>query len=181
MITLDQFWDACDRIARDRGTKPVCALEPAGIYLVRPLERFDYHCTPTNSVTFAHTGMDGEHFGFLAIGNSPVGAQPVVMTVPMAFRDDRIDSFVIAEDLEEFLRLGCRVGWWMLPDLLMRGPDDVLAHYQNTAMDSPEGNAVLQALRGLLGLTPVPLDRERLAALDARYGPMIELPPIRRA
>ncbi len=41
MITLDQFWNACDRIARDRGVEPACALEPAGIYLVRPLERFE--------------------------------------------------------------------------------------------------------------------------------------------
>ncbi len=179
MITLEQFWEACDRIARDRGVEPTYALEPAGIYLARPLERFGEYCTPTNSLTFAYTGMDGEHFGFLTVDDAPVSAQPVVMTVPLT---GDIDNAVIAEDLEEFLRLGCRVGWWMLPDLLMRGLDNGLARYRDaTAMDLAEGgDAVLRALREALGLTPAPLARERLATLDERYGPRIALPPFPR-
>lgn len=179
MITIDQLWAACDRIASDRGARPQSALEPAGIYLVRPLERFDCDYTPANSITFACTGMDAELFGLLAIEGAPLGAQPVVMSVPRAFGDG-IDASVIAEDLEEFLRLGSRVGWWMLPDLV-RDPDDVLALYRRTAMDCEEANGVLRALRDALGLTPAPLDLARLAALDARYGRMMAAPPRHRA
>lgn len=185
MITLEQLWDACDRIAADRGARSVEVLQPAGIYLVRPLERFQYDRTPTNSLTFAHTGMDGEHFGMLGRDPSRTGSQPVVMTVPMAFREDWTDNLVIAEDLEEFLRLGCQVGWWYLPDILMRGdrpdgiPAAVRAAYAASSAESPEANSVLLALRQVLGLSPVPLNGERLVALQAKYGPSIEIDPPR--
>ncbi len=64
-----------------------------------------YSCSPTNAPWFARTGGDGVHFRFLEIGGEIREESPVIMTVPMQFDEP---NYVVAENLLDFLALGCR-------------------------------------------------------------------------
>ena len=82
--------------------------EEIGMFIHSSLSRWDYFCTPINSMTFASTGGDGVHYGFLNLENSSL--KPVVMTIPMA--DSK--NIIVGESLHEFMRLGSRYGYFAL-------------------------------------------------------------------
>jgi hypothetical protein len=77
-----ELWDAIDMLGREFSVDPTYVLDPIGLLLVRPLERWDYDVTLLNSLTLAHTGGDGVHFGFLLLNRGNLDTAPVVMTGP---------------------------------------------------------------------------------------------------
>lgn len=71
------------------------------------------YCTPLNCRVFAHNGGGGTHFSFLLQDNRIDDRSPIVMTLP-SFNGE---SFVVGENLFDFLRLGVWTGWFVLQQL----------------------------------------------------------------
>ena len=167
-ITIEDVWRVADEVAPKLEQDPRYVFGDVGLFLERPLKRWTYFCTPRNSVTFGSTGGDGVHFGFLQLPASPHIA-PIVMTVPMS--DNR--NIVVAESLEEFLNLGCHVGWFSL-EQLSYSPSKAIQHFSmSDAERSPEEQNLLETLRRALNLRRVPLSSDRLADLRSRYAGLI--------
>lgn len=148
--------------------------ESVGLILVTP-RREEYWCTPTNSVTFATTGGDGVHFGWVDLPGRPIDAAPIVMTVPMA----DTPNLIVGQDVREFLCLGCRYGYFALEGLV-HDPDGTLAEIATNQIDperSDDDVALLTMLSTEFDLAPWPDPARRLQDLQVRYLPMLEVPP----
>ncbi len=120
-----------------------------------------YQATPVNTVTFASTGVNGVHFGFLAEEGRPLDTGAVVMTVPLAAEP----NYVVGADLHDFLSLGCRQGWAFL-EQLAHDPSWAVTWYSETE------SAVFRLadpLSRLLGLTPWTDVARHLIDLDRQF------------
>ena len=169
--TYQQILNLTKRLSRQLHVSPESVFEPIGLILQIPPKRWDYFCTPLNSLTFASTGGDGVHFGCMLIDGGASGL--IVMTVPMA--DEK--NFVVGESLFEFLCLGIRRGYFYL---------EQLAYDRETAITMLNGEMdeemtsdeiyLLDALRMELGLRPWPGVEGRLHELEQRYAPAIQVP-----
>lgn len=172
MLKLQDVWNLSDRFADERGVGTNHLFEECGLKLERRPHRWEYFCTPRNSITFADLGLDGTHFGFLILEGLPQESQPIVMTVPM---NDR-QNYIIAESLEEFLGLGYYVGWLAL-DQIAFGPDKlkVETYFSQRNLEfSPEQEEMLVFIRDGLQLRHVPLSFARLTGLDEKFGRLID-------
>jgi hypothetical protein len=169
--SLIELWSLAEAVAHETGGEPRYVFDAVGLLLERQLSAWSYFCSPRNALTFASTGGDGVHFGLLQLSDSAPHPAPVVMTVPMS--DTR--NIVLAEDLEEFLGLGCRVGWFMLEQLAY-DPDWTVQHFADSAAESSECEAILNRIRTSLRVRPVPLSLNRLAQLKDRYLPRVQVP-----
>jgi len=85
-----------------------------GLNLFKDIQNFEYWCTPMNSLTFATTGGDGVHFGFLSDDGEINDNCPIVMTIPNA----DMPNTIVGENLLEFLSLGCRYGFFNLEQIV---------------------------------------------------------------
>jgi hypothetical protein len=136
-------------------------LEEAGL-IIGPLDVTHlYQATPVNTVTFASTGVNGVHFGFLAEPGRALDASPIVMTVPLAPEP----NYLVGGTLHEFLSLGCRQGWAFL-EQLAHDPSWAVTWYSETE------SAVFQLadpLSRLLMLEPWPDVAGRLLALAREH------------
>ena len=130
-IDLDALFAAVDELSTNTGGSPDAFLLDHGLRVHLALERWTYSSTPANSITFASTGGDGVHFGFLQSTSTTVRDGPVVMTVPMATRANH----VVAGSIREFLGLGCIHGWFSLDQLAYR-PTHALELYDRAAPPS---------------------------------------------
>jgi hypothetical protein len=158
------------RLSRQLRVSPESVFEPVGLILHTPPERWDYFCTPLNSLTFASTGGDGVHFGRLLGGGGASG--PVVMTVPMA--DEK--NLVVGESLHEFLCLGVGRGYFYLEQLAYDREAAVAMLSGET--DGEAGGAeiyLVDALRAEFGLRPWAGIGDRLRALEQKYAPALEV------
>jgi len=126
-----------------------------------------YQATPVNTVTFASTGVNGVHFGFLAVADRALDECPVVMTVPLAAEPNH----VVGETLHEFLSLGSRQGWAFL-EQLAHDPEWTVAWYSETESALFR---LADRLSRALELTPWTDVRGRLAELAERYGDQLEV------
>ena len=82
---------------------------------VADFQNYGYDCTPENSLTFATTGMDGEHFSFLIENEVVDERSPVIFTAPTNYGGPY--NVIIAEDFRMFLRLSLRYGGFALGEL----------------------------------------------------------------
>jgi len=169
---LSKLWLTAERLGRERATDPRFVLDPCGLLLEWPPRRWDYFCTPLNSLTFASTGGDGVHYGLLTVPGRSADATPVVMTVPMA----GTYNVVIAETLEEFLGLGYFVGWFALEQLTYQ-PAWAVRFFGRPRSDWPEREALLVHLRAALDIHHVPLRQRRIRHLQSTYLHLLRLPP----
>lgn len=166
-VRLDDVWSAAESVAAKRNWSVNAAMAEWGLVLEIPPKRWDYFCTPHNSVTFASTGGDGVHFGLLSLPGR--ADQPVVMTVPIS---DQYNT-VVAESLQEFLELGYHVGWFSLEEIIY-SPEDAEAYFAAHDPESwPEHTEDLASFRDRLGLHHRPLKVERLRTLQAKYLPFV--------
>ena len=69
-----------------------------------------YWNTPTNTATFASTGSDGNHFGFLVLNSRIDADSPIVLTAPCSGGANRI----LARNFQTFLRMGLRRGFFAM-------------------------------------------------------------------
>jgi hypothetical protein len=151
-----------------------------GLGLDKELDNHRYdHCTPLNCRTFAGTGGDGHHFSFLVTDGTITESSPIVATAP----DYGGQSAVIAESLQQFLRLGCVYSYDALGSLLL-GEDEKLIEYCAPVADpaaiefpyAPFEGPMLAYLRQRLNLEPW-TDWQSLRAIQQKYKPKLQLPP----
>jgi len=155
--------------------KYISGLDPVGLILLAPPRYFAYWCTPVNSLTFAHTGGDGCHFGLLWGVGGFTEASPVVMTVP----DSDAPNMVVGGDLLEFLALGCRHGYFGLNGLVQdRGATlEALGRRDYDVEASPEQRDLLELLASVFDLEPWNDPETRLKHLDQEFAASIKMPP----
>ena len=144
-----------------------------GLYLCPNFDYPTYASTPSNSATFASTGGDGVHFGFLFGDEFDVVEAPIVMTVPMNFD---LPNVIVGGNLEEFLSLGCRTGYFSLEQIVYDPKSTILElqtgeFYPDTTEDEIE----------LLNLSSTEFDsrpwhhpEERLEQLRTQYHALLE-------
>lgn len=150
--------------------------ESVGLILYALPRREEYWCTPINSITFATTGGDGVHFGWVTLPGRPVDDAPIVMTVPMA---ETTTNVIVGRDLREFLSLGCRFGSFTL-DALVQDPDGTIDEIEANRVDpdrSDDERALLDLLTSEFGLAPWHDPARRMGELQVEYLKLLEIPP----
>jgi len=155
----------------------------AGLRLDKKLGQTRYTGdTPLNCRSFADTGGDGVHFGFLVDEGKIRESSPVVMTVPCAAA-----NIVVGENLFDFLCLGISRGYSALEQLAYLKMETLEA-YTNPKWRPTERwhdsvglnpgkheHRVLALLESEFGLKPW-RSKHRLATLQKRYAGALEMP-----
>lgn len=172
MLRIKEFFALDDLITARWGHQTFLYVDYCGLLPVRPLENGDYPCTPTNTLSFARTGGDGVHFSLLNACDETADG-PVVMTVPMMEA-----NLMVAETLAEFLGIGYRVGWFELEQLAYDAPATLAYYAAVPAPVSVQEQAFLDLVRTELRVAPVALTAKRLADLEQRFGPQLQVPPL---
>jgi hypothetical protein len=105
-------------------------LDAIGIRLenLTNLKNGGYYCTPTNTLAFASTGTDGEHFSFLLCNDEITSESPVILTLPCNY--DGTLNAVVAKDFRTFLCLGLRYGYFALGEFACN-PKEAIQIYTN--------------------------------------------------
>ncbi len=150
--------------------------EKPGLYLHAPPKHFGYWCTPVNSCTFAHTGGDGVHFGFILYDGEIRENSPVVMTVACSDTPNHI----VGKDLREFLSLGCRFGYFQLEEL-QHQPQVTLTELARKRFRPDMGDderRVLELLGTAFDLKPWDSPNERLQELRQMFWDQLEVKPL---
>jgi hypothetical protein len=169
MIKIQHFWEIDDHIKSKWGKKFYNHIDYCGLEPVRPLKHYGYFCTPKNSLTFASTGGDGVHFGFLDRNN--LNETPIVMTVPMS------DNYnvIVAEDLEEFFSIGYYVGWFALEQLVY-DQEETIEYFSKPDEETDDKELrFLGLIRDKFQTQHRPLTLERLDELKDKYFDQIEI------
>ncbi len=147
-----------------------------GLILHQKVGRATYRATPLNVDTFAYTGGDGVHYSFLQLEDRLPEELPIVMTVPMARKENW--NFVVGADLIEFLSLGCNFGYFSLEQLAYNWVGTVaeLQSKANAYSASPTENKLRLSLNDRFGLRPWPDVQSRLRELRTEFLHHIRLP-----
>jgi hypothetical protein len=121
-----------------------------------------------NSLTFAHTGGDGVHYGLLATSEGFVEDSPIVMSVPM--NGDEPNA-IVGANLLEFLALGCRAGYDILEQLAYQRAEalQLLSATADAEFLSPDQVGVLSKLRSTFELKPWRDLGVKLDALSSQF------------
>lgn len=146
--------------------------DPVGLVLFKDIKNMGYWCTPENTVTFAMTGGDGVHFGFLCGLEGSAVESPIVMTLPCA----DTSNIIIAENFLEFLSLGCRRGYCEL-EQIEYCPEEHLAFLgaQKYSSEMEENEiALLKKIESAFSLKPWSNHSARLAELKLKYFACLE-------
>lgn len=172
MNLLDRLWALADDLAAPSGKTNAESFGECGLFLQRPLKRWEYFCTPLNTLTFASTGGDGVHYGMLRFVNVPYDQLPIVMTVPMSDQH----NIVVAETLKEFLELGYYVGWFSLEQLVYDANWAVTYFSQPDSETWLEKEEELRVIRETLQIEYTALSLERIKNLSETYLSLLQLP-----
>jgi hypothetical protein len=117
-----------------------------------------YDDTPAHAEVFFRSGVDGVHWSAMAA--AVASGQVVVMTVPGALQP----NLILGESLEEFLALGCQLGFWNLAALGHDLKPDRIKPQEATAL------RILTEMAQGLSLEPWPDIPARLAELTRVHG-----------
>jgi len=161
-------------------------LDKLGLILDKTLDssRYDW-CTPANSRTFACTGGAGSHFSFLLQDGVVRGTSPILISIPEALAGI---SYIVGEDLFDFLCLGCFRGFFALEELgyhleltleAYTNPEWQPANNSHVSVGfvpSAQDRRILEFLRQEFGLRPW-RDPQRFHNLQKRFADLLEYPP----
>jgi hypothetical protein len=159
-------------------------LDAIGIRLEKltHLENGGYYCTPTNTLKFASTGTDGEHFSFLLCNDEIASESPVILTTPCNY-DGNLNA-VVAKNFRTFLCLGLRYGYFALGEFT-RNPKEVIQIYTNALWQPTEEHhrsiyrpreqlqKILAFMAYALNLQPYIYTADEFTALQNRYMPLL--------
>jgi hypothetical protein len=175
--SLRRLWALTGHMPIEGGAALSAHFEEVGLFLHLPLQPGGYDCSPSNALMFARTGGDGVHFALLPLDGMLSEETPVVLTVPMAAAGST--NFIVGENLQDFLALGCRRGYFQLEQLAYR-PDSLLRELADpdfSATVSSNAEALLNALTAEFGLSPWGSEvAARLERLREKYLPLLALP-----
>ena len=113
------------------------------------------------------------HFGFLFGDEFDVVEAPIVMTVPMNFD---LPNVIVGGNLEEFLSLGCRTGYFSLEQIVYDPKSTILElqtgeFYPDTTEDEIE---LLNLISTEFDSRPWHHPEERLEQLRTQYHALLE-------
>jgi len=169
-LAYERFRRFAGELAREMGTTVEMVFEPIGLMLQPEGSRFDYWCTPTNSVTFAGTGGDGVHFGRLLPDAGAV--VPVVMSVPT----NDVANLVVAADFMGFLRLGYHRGFFALEQFVYDWEDAVEIHSRPDVDQERQERLLLEPLRAEFALEPPADIAASIKAADEAHSNRLVVP-----
>ena len=183
MDKLEKLWSIAEIEAKKRGLQFPYVFEPIGLILIRPVKQEQYESTPKNSMAFATTGGDGVHFSFVKLNGEIVNQSPVVMTVPMNLGNENL---IIGTDFEDFLCLGCEVGFNFLEQLTyydskadaihwLSHPDEWFTSHNVDPKDIDNDKKLLKLLRTEFNLHPWDNIEVKLESLENEYSSLLEL------
>jgi len=161
---LDALWEL-DPVIRERFPGEFReGIATVGVFFARTteLKRGDSHCTPRNSVAFAWSGGDGEHYSLIVREGRVNADSPVILTAPANSGDE---NHLLAESFQNFLRLGIRRGFFGLSQFAYN-PKAALAVYGNPE-EHPAGNAL-----------PASADEDRQRQVLAFIAESLKLEPL---
>ncbi|MFJ5540723.1 hypothetical protein [Micromonospora chalcea] len=135
---------------------------------------WEYDATPVNATTFASTGGDGVDFSVVNVADRD-DATPVVMTVPMAFRQPEPH---LAGSLREFLALGSWAGYFCLERLAYGwGRQEAITCLEAGRPPEDAGEALLlRHLAEEFDVRPWRNVERRLGELDVMHRSRLQLP-----
>ncbi len=164
-------------ISKDTRGDKMSSFGAVGLFLYPAFDYPTYINTPKNSATFASTGGDGVHYGFLCGGEFSEIDPPIVMTVPMNFD---LPNIIVGSNLNEFLSLGCRYGYFGLEQIAY-DPLNTL-HELRTGVYDPdcpdEEIGLLKTISAEFEVTPWADPEARLNQLRLKYHALLELPDL---
>jgi hypothetical protein len=183
MDKLEQLWSIAEIEAKRRGIQFPYVFDPIGLNLIRPLKQELYESTPKNSMSFATTGGDGVHFSFVQLNGEIVDHSPIVMTVPMNFGSENL---IVGADFEDFLCLGCEVGFFFLEQLTysdskadalywLSHPEEWFTNLIGDLNNIDINKNLLKLLRTEFDLRPWDNIEKKLLSLEDEYLPLLEL------
>ncbi len=159
-------------------------LDAIEIKLAKPadLENGGYYCTPTNTLKFASTGTDGEHFSFLLCNDEITSESPVILTTPCNY--DGILNVVVAKDFSTFLCLGLRYGYIALGEFAYSPKEAIQiytnaywqpteAHHQSIYALNEQQQKILAFIAHALNLQPYIYAVDEFTALQNRCMPLL--------
>jgi hypothetical protein len=173
--TLLQLWNLAGGDPTDASSDWNVTFDPIGLILFAPPRNEGYWCTPLNSLTFATTGGDSVHYSLLATNDEFTDLSPVVMTIPMC----DTPNMIVGANLEEFLALGCRFGYFALEQLVYKR-HATLQELALARFDPETGQGerlLLQRIASSFNLVPWTNPESRLAELDMLFTSSLQLPP----
>lgn len=173
LVTLDA--ELAKRTPRPPNALSTFDCSEVGLILRAEEGPLTYSLTPVNTDTFAYTGGNGVHFGFLGVENRSPEHYPVVMTVPMS----DLSNHVLGENLHEFLCLGCTYGYFALEQLAYDRGSTIMAiqsgeHACKGDADREELK-LLEELCARFNLAPWKNVHQRLRELQRIWKPFIKL------
>ena len=146
--------------------------DPIGLILFKEIMNFGYWCTPVNTQTFATTGGDGVHFGFLCVSGKPNENSPIVMTLPCA----DTSNIIVGENFQDFLSLGCRGGYFELEQIEYQPEIQIPfldSHSYSSDME-PFEIEILKQIEAEFSLKPWLEHEQRLLELKSKYLDQLE-------
>ena len=171
MKGIEGYWRIDDFIKSQWGDACYNHIDYCGLEPIRPMKNFGYFCTPINTLTFAATGGDGVHFGFLKLSDKIPNDGPVVMTVPMS---GDVHNVIVAENFIEFLSLGYYVGWFSVEQIVYN-LDEAISYFskQDDEISEEESN-FLKMIHKEYSIKHFPLSKVRLEHLKSKYFNLLE-------
>ena len=134
-------------------------------------------------MAFATPGGDGVHFSFVQLNGEVVDQSPIVMTVPMNFGSENL---IVGTNFEDFLCLGCEVGFYFLEQLSYSDSKADAIHWwshpdewfesQNVFPEDIDNNKrLLRLLRTEFNLQPWDNIVVKLQSLEDEYSSLLDL------
>ncbi len=164
---LEKLWKLTGVSRTSFGENENIYFDPIGLILLKEPVNWEYWCTPTNSVTFATTGGDGVHFGFLCNDGQPTDKTPIVMTLPCA----DTPNIIVGENFKEFLALGCRTGYFDLEQIEYQPESHIPYLDSHTYSEEAMSNEIemLNAIENEFSLKPWKNHKARLSELQLKF------------
>ena len=171
---LQALYDTAAAIGPRFDLSAEAVLDYCGLLLeIPPVRDYIDWSTPRNALTFATTGGDSVHYSYLVNERLPEGVCPIVLTLPCA----DAQSFVIAENFQEFFDYGYYVGWFSLEQLYYEEEEGAAYFRQASSTFGDIGTEQLPLLHKALNMKPVPPTLERFAELHDKYHALLDIPP----
>jgi hypothetical protein len=161
-------------------------LDALGIRLeeLNSLANGGYYCTPTNTLMFASTGMDGEHFSFIVRDDAIDSDSPIILTMPC--NDDGNTNVVVAKDFRTFLCLGLRHGFFALGEFAYHPQEAIhvytTVHWTPTEehhfflyVPNEQQRTVLTFIANSLNLQPYTYTVDEFTDLQNRFMPLLHM------
>ena len=166
-VTVEQLHEWA---ARQAGGDDKAAAELLAEITLEPTKReWNYWCDPPEVGVFAATGIDGAHFGQFVAED---GTWPVVLIAPECAENCWT---IVGQSLDEFLCLGCQVGYGLLVELATQ-PAETVRRIEEPEATTPRQQEILESLRQEFSLEPWKDVGRRLFELQELYLDELILP-----